>query len=376
MADRDLTQVDRNFRPSAAKGEDFAWTDARQAPLELTGVWYEESDDAYVRFDLPTREATGEDVAYLGQHNAGGQLRFSTDSPEISLRVELRRAEFLPHMPLTGVSGMDVYAGTGSASRFIGSFKPAKASDIRYEGVLALRGGEPASYNVAVVHPLPNARGLTDVTINFPLYNGVRRVEVGVRAGSVLAAPTPHAVPLPLGVYGSSITQGACASRPGLCYPAHLARWIDAPMINTGCSGNGLGQPAMADFLAARPMSVFIMDYDYNSLSVEWLKNTHEPFFLRIREKQPLLPVVFVSNPNWVREGVTRFARTSVIYETYQNARARGDRHVYFVDGAELYGDSDQDSCTVDFLHPNDLGFMRMARRLRPAVEQALREAE
>ena len=147
-------------------------------------------------------------------------------------------------------------------------------------------------------------------------------------------------------------------------------------MINTGCSGNGLGQPTMADFLAARPMSVFIMDYDYNSLSVEWLKNTHEPFFLRIREKQPRLPVIFVSNPNPDREGVTRFARTSVIYETYQNARARGDRHVYFVDGAELYGDSDQDSCTVDFLHPNDLGFMRMARRLRPAVEQALREAE
>ncbi len=81
-------------------------------------------------------------------------------------------------------------------------------------------------------------------------------------------------------------------------------------------------------------------------------------------------------NPNPDREGVTRFARTSVIYETYQNARARGDRHVYFVDGAELYGDSDQDSCTVDFLHPNDLGFMRMARRLRPAVGQALREAE
>lgn len=78
----------------------------------MTGVWYEESDDAYVRFDLPTRESTGEDVAYLGQHNAGGQLRFRTNSPEIALRVELRQAEFLPHMPLTGVSGMDVYAGT------------------------------------------------------------------------------------------------------------------------------------------------------------------------------------------------------------------------------------------------------------------------
>ena len=143
MAERDLSKVDTNFQPAAVEGEAFAWTDARQAPIEVTGVWYEESDDAYVRFDLPTREATGEDVAYLGQHNAGGQLRFRTNSPEIALRVELRRAEFLPHMPLTGVSGMDVYAGTGAASRFIGSVKPAGAQDIRYEGVLALRGGGP-----------------------------------------------------------------------------------------------------------------------------------------------------------------------------------------------------------------------------------------
>ena len=147
-------------------------------------------------------------------------------------------------------------------------------------------------------------------------------------------------------------------------------------MINTGCSGNGMGQPAMADFLGSRPMSVLVMDYDYNALSVDWLRDTHEPFFRRIREKQPLLPVIFVSNPNPEREGVNRFARTGVIFETYQNARARGDRHVYFVDGAELYGDSDRDSCTVDFLHPNDLGFYRMAERLRPVVEQALREAE
>ena len=376
MAEQDLSKVDTNFQPAAVEGEAFAWTDARQAPIEVTGVWYEESDDAYVRFDLPTREATGEDVAYLGQHNAGGQLRFRTNSPEIALRVELRRAEFLPHMPLTGVSGMDVYAGTGAASRFIGSVKPAGAQDIRYEGVLALRGGGPSPEIASVVYPLPDREGLTDITVNFPLYNGVRRVEVGVKPGSLLGVPTPHTVPLPLGVSGSSITQGACASRPGLCYAAHLARWIDAPMINTGCSGNGMGQPAMADFLGSRPMSVLVMDYDYNALSVDWLRDTHEPFFRRIREKQPLLPVIFVSNPNPEREGVNRFARTGVIFETYQNARARGDRHVYFVDGAELYGDSDRDSCTVDFLHPNDLGFYRMAERLRPVVEQALREAE
>lgn len=86
MAEQDLSKVDTNFQPAAVEGEAFAWTDARQAPIEVTGVWYEESDDAYVRFDLPTREATGEDVAYLGQHNAGGQLRFRTNSPEIALR--------------------------------------------------------------------------------------------------------------------------------------------------------------------------------------------------------------------------------------------------------------------------------------------------
>ena len=84
--------------------------------------------------------------------------------------MELRRAEFLPHMPLTGVSGMDVYAGTGAASRFIGSVKPAGAQDIRYEGVLALRGGGPSPEIASVVYPLPDREGLTDITVNFPLY--------------------------------------------------------------------------------------------------------------------------------------------------------------------------------------------------------------
>lgn len=128
----------------------------------------------------------------------------------------------------------------------------------------------------------------------------------------------------------------------------------------------------MARYIASLPMSAFILDYDHNAPSVEHLLATHERFYKIVREAQPELPIVMVSMPDYDRDPEMAAARRAVIVRTYARALEAGDRHVYYVDGQSLFGDTDRDMCTVDGCHPNDLGFLRMADRLEPVLRHAL----
>ena len=121
-------------------------------------------------------------------------------------------------------------------------------------------------------------------------------------------------------------------------------------------------------------MSAFILDYDHNAPSVDHLRKTHEPFFRIVRKAQPELPVVLVSKPDFDGAPDENRVRRSIILQTYLNALAAGDRHVYFVDGESLFGRDDRDMCTVDGCHPTSLGFLRIADHLEPVLRRALSE--
>ena len=106
-------------------------------------------------------------------------------------------------------------------------------------------------------------------------------------------------------------------------------------------------------------MSVFVYDYDYNAPTAEYLKETHEAFFNIIREICPNLPVIMLSAPYPAKETDDR-TRRDIIKATYENALAKGDRNVYFIDGGNIFDGIFRDCCTVDGVHPNDAGFFRM----------------
>ena len=176
----------------------------------------------------------------------------------------------------------------------------------------------------------------------------------------------------PVVFYGSSVTQGACASKAGSCYTTLLARRLDAAQINLGFSGNAKGEEVIARYIASLDMSLFVYDYDYNAPSVEHLQATHEPFFRIIREAQPELPIVMVSRTGGGKRSADMDARREVILKTYHNALEAGDRKVWFVNGADLLGDTDLDLCSVDGAHPTDIGFLRMADGLEPLLREIL----
>ena len=144
--------------------------------------------------------------------------------------------------------------------------------------------------------------------------------------------------------------------------------------INFGFSGSAKGETEMAEYIASLPMSVFVLDYDHNAPDEKFLENTHERFFKTVREKNPYLPIIIMTMPDYMYDEASCEKRTAVIRKTYENAIENGDKNVYFIDGKAFFGDDDVFACTVDKIHPNDLGCYRMAKviekTLSPLIEK------
>jgi lysophospholipase L1-like esterase len=216
--------------------------------------------------------------------------------------------------------------------------------------------------------------GLRNIEIYTPLYNRVYEVFVGLKEGSILMPAKEYSNDLPVVFYGSSITQGGCASHAGNDYVSIVCRKLNLDYINLGFSGNAKGESNMADYLATLKASVIVLDYDFNAPNAEWLEETHYPLYKKIRKAQSNVPIVFMTRPNFLYDTKACQPRREVIYNNYLKAKSAGDENVWFINGESLLGKTDWDMCTVDNCHPNDLGFYRMAKKVYPVLKKILRE--
>ena len=347
-----VEKIDKNFLAgSSITREDIDWYELPCEPFEIRGL-AACAQGKYYRLPEDIVDRVNEGVCTLGRHTAGGRIRFATDSPFIAYRAQLRYTGSMSHMPLTGSAGTDVFVD----GRSVTTFRPTDDTQEWYDGF---------------VEYLPEK--MKQIEMGLPLYNGVKQMFVGVKQGSKVEKPRAYRVEAPVVYYGSSITQGGCASKPGNSYQGFLSRRLDSDHVNLGFSGNGKGEPIMAEYIASLKMSAFVMDYDYNATTVEDLMATHRPFFEIIRRAQPELPIIMVSHPprGGFNDENTQ-TRKAVIRETWETAVKQGDEKVWFVDGETLFGDEEVYDCTMDGVHPNDLGFSRMAQTLYPVLKEAL----
>lgn len=358
MGEITLPKVEKACKIRGAGTFDVVYYDVKSQPFSLEGLpFLAENNGEYYRTPMRlTRAETSYGVKNLSKHTAGAAVRFRSDAPGIVLRAELFHSYDMNHMCRMASAGFDIYCKAENGKLVYNrSIQPA-AKQVYIKAVAGINPG----------------KGVCDWVVNLPLYGGVKRIEIGIPAGYKLEAPTPHKVKKPILFYGSSITQGGCASRPGMVYTSMLCRAVDAEQINWGFSGNAKGEPALAEEIAKLDLAAFVYDYDYNAPTVEHLAKTHEKFFRIIRDKNPDLPIIMISKVNGVRSSST-VARRNVILKTYNNALARGDKNVYFVNGIEFFGDEDREECTVDNVHPNDLGFYRMYKGVLPTLKKALK---
>ena len=351
-----ISDIDPNFRLSSDVPADMKFRSVWESPFRIYGIAENGTGD-FCRLPRNLLPRCSAGVQRLAEYLAGACVRFSTDADSLSVLWELVTGANMPHFSPCGKNGMELFEETDNGTRHVANLIPA------------LEEGGPCCIQQSGFVRLPG--GMRSYVLYLPLYNGLKTLMVGLPPGAqVLEGRTPR-TEKPIVFYGSSVTQGACASKAGSCYTTLLARRLDAAQINLGFSGSAKGEPELAQYIASLDMSLFVYDYDYNAPSVEHLQATHEPFFRIIREAHPELPVVMISrfSGKW---GPEADARREIIRNTYLNAMQAGDRKVWFVDGQPLFGETDRDMCTVDIGHPTDLGFLRVADRLEPLLWEIL----
>lgn len=353
-----LDEIDQNLKVETSLDEkNIRFYDVRRTPFSLHGFCG--GVGGFRRLPEDVAEAANDGVKLLATNTAGGRVRFSTDSSYVAIKAVMKTVTNFPHMTLAGSSGFDLFVENTCQSRYAGTFMPPVGMTDGYESILYFQN-----------------RGQRSLTIDFPLYNDVSALYVGLEEGASIGPGEAYRFVKPVVYYGSSITQGGCASRPGNSYQAIIARRLNADYINLGFSGSAHGENVLAEYIASLGASVFVCDYDHNAPDAAYLAATHARFFETVRAGAPLLPVIFVTRPDYERDPAESADRRAVIHETFINARRRGDRKVWFVDGERLFGEDGYDVCTVDGVHPNDAGFVRMARVIGDAVARALETAD
>lgn len=348
---------------SAVKPSDVRWTDIRQ--LRVEGKGWTETQAPFDR--LPSKAEGKVTPAVWGlSHNASGMhLRFVTDARQISARWTLTSSSLaMYHMPATGVSGLDLYV-------------KSPKGDWQW---LAIGKPEGVTTSAKLVEGLPP--GTREYLLYLPLYNGVTTVELGIPVGHSLepAGAWGVGVRKPMLFYGTSIQQGACASRPGMVHSAILGRRFQFPHINLGFSGSGRMEPAMAELLAELDPSVYVLDCLPNMSGPEVTERV-APFVRTLRAAHPATPIVLVEDRSFAdgflvtKKREHNEASRAALRTTYTQLKAEGIKNLHYIPGASLLGEDNEG--TVDSSHPNDLGFMRqadvMAKTLAPLLRKAAR---
>jgi lysophospholipase L1-like esterase len=358
-ATTDLGKLDPNMAMVETDANGIQWYKPQSKPFRLLGFNWIDQDKVYRRLPVKPAWPIRKPVDNLAWNTAGGQIHFQTDSPRLLVRGKLRFASGMYHMPSTGQSGFDLYVGPPSQLTYSRStrFQP---QDVNFNSELFSN----------------NSKKLRNFVVNFPLYNGVRDVEIGIVAGSKLMPPPDYPDARPVVVYGTSITQGGCAARPGLAYPNILSRRLNRPFINLGFSGNGKGEIELAKLINQVPdPALIVLDYEANVY--DDVKKTINPFIDELRRQNPKVPILVISKILYTNELLSPERlkslglRADYQRDVVEKRRTAGDTNIHFLDGRTLLGEHAHEA-TVDGSHPNAYGFMMMAERIKPVVARIL----
>lgn len=361
MAERRLDEIDPNLKVDTDIGEeDVYFYNVLEDPFEIYGLYRAREDRNFKRLPEEIANNTNEGVVKLNWNTAGGRIRFSTNSRYVAIKIIGTSKSIYPHFAPSGQVGADLFIDDPKteSSYFCYPFLPKMEELGSISGKVAF-----------------DDRRTRYFTLNLPNYSQMDALYIGLQKDATIDRGMPYRDELPIVYYGSSITQGGCASRPGNAYTHVVGRRLNMNFINLGFSGSGKGEDAIVDYMAKLPMSIFVSDYDHNAPTAEHLKATHLKLYQKIRAEHPDIPYIMLSKPDL--NGKSQYLahkhgldRRNVIYETYLYALEHGDRNVYYIDGESLFRGPYEDMCTVDRCHPNDLGFALMADAVTATIKR------
>lgn len=339
-----------------------SWNPVNERVSVVAGQgWHEGLAAYYDRLPQKVASTVRKPVWDLSRNSTGMNIRFTSDAAEIVVRYQVSGTVQFPHMPATGVSGLDLYAKDSdgkwlwSAGKY--SFKDTIA--YRFLNLQSESGKKERQY-----------------TLYLPPYNTVKWLEIDVPSSSTFT-PLPVPVRKPIVVYGTSIAQGACASRPGLIWSSILSRKLDQPVVNLAFSGNGRLEKEIIELLPEIDASLYVLDCLPNltgeAFTNEIIRKKLEDAVAYLQLKKPGVPILLTEHDGYTDGSINEVRKkaykrvNAVLKETFAALKGKGIKNIYYLSEADINQDIEN---MVDGTHPNDLGMMRYAE----AYEKAIRK--
>ena len=311
---------------------------------------------AYTRLPWTQKEIYRSELWYLGRNSAGIAVRFRSNSKAIGVRWTVWNNFAMNHMAATGVRGVDLYILEGDEWRYAGSGIPGLGKENERVLISGMNGEEK------------------EFMLNLPLYDGVVKLEIGIDSIAHIEIPLSR-LPLaekPIVCYGTSITQGGCATRPGMAYPAIMGRFLQREVINLGFSGNGRMDQSIGELMTQIDAGVYFVDCLGNCTQemIELLGYDFIRALLQAKPTVPLYMVAFTITPAMsfsAAENGTITKKNQTWRDIYECLLGEGHKNLFYIPADELTGDDAE--ATVDGVHLTDLGFLRMAVELIRKME-------
>lgn len=326
--------------------------------VAVNGLPFWQEDGVLRRLPARLKDKVPPAVWALSQHTSGGRLRFISDTTALAIRARFDHLAHMNNMPRSGQLGLDLWI-EGEYWRPL--FPTTNTAD----------------FCEAFFVQIPRQR--REYCIYLGLYGPIEIMALGVDEEALIEPPSPFALDKPIVFYGSSITQGGCATRAGMSYPAIVCRRLNLDFVNLGFSGAGRGEPSVAEAIAEIEAACYVMDWAQNCPTLEEFASRYGPFLDILRRAHPHTPIICITPIFSLTElwgGNDKFAamRDFIRQEVAWRQKA-GDRHIYIVEGFSLLGPDDREGL-VDASHPNDWGFMKMAQGLEPVLRDVLQLAK
>ena len=337
-----------------AETNNLKWIDFPDPAFHVNGLpfWEENKPDLY-RLPKSLKEKVRKPVWRLSKSPSGGRIRFRSDCTALAIRLQYPHLGDMKNMHTFGQCGVDLYID----DMYFRTAVPTDTTFVEFEFFTGVQSQ------------------MRNITLYLPLYSGVKVLAIGVNEESKLDLPLPFVIEKPIVYYGSSITQGGCASHPGTSYQAIISRNLHVDFVNLGYSGNGMGEPEIAEVVASIDASCYLLDFGVNLPDADSLANVYTPFMKILRNRRPETPIIAVTPIynayEYLAPNKATFMR-DVIRKAVAERRRKGDQNILLVEGFELLGPKFADGF-VDSVHPNDLGFLAMAEGLQPYLARVLK---
>ena len=326
------------------------------ADLAIYGYTQKSDKSPYYRFDH-TPYKFNRSIVEHALKPSGLYVAFKTNSSQIHASWDVVPMNVRDNMPFMMLHGLDLYTKVNGEWHYV--MAPRIPCDL-----------QEASYERRLVNNLP--REEHEYLLYLPIWCELKSLKIGVDKGASIEGldkPFRHKVI----TFGSSITHGAAASRPGLTYTAQMSRNLGIDFVNFGFAGQCKMQPQFLEFLKTCECDAFLFD-TFSNPNVQEIEERLKGFVEGLVKAHPGKPLIFLQTP--IQSGLWGDAKKAARRIAKQDTARRimkeltkQYKDVYFLEVENVLGKDG----TIDTTHPNDIGFHRFVEAYQPKIAKILK---